>query len=60
MSVKECAHEFVDAENVVEVCRCKDCKYANENKAFGDMYDCRLYRDLRKGTDFCNDGRRKS
>ena len=58
MSVEECAIGFKDTEKYVEVVRCKDCAYANENKAF-DMYDCRLYRDLRKGTDFCNDGKRK-
>lgn len=60
MSVEECAHEFVDTENYTEVVRCKDCTYANEDKELCDMYNCRLYRDMRKGADYCNYGKRKA
>ena len=45
--------------DVAEVCRCKDCKYSREDKELCDMYGCTLYRDMRKGGDFCNYGERK-
>lgn len=59
MSVEECAHGFKDAENYIEVCRCKDCVYASEDKELVDMYGCKLYRDIRKGSDYCNYGKRR-
>ena len=60
MSVKECANGkgFVDSENYVEVCRCKDCAYAGKDIMHDDMYGCSFYRDMRKGNDFCNYGKR--
>ncbi len=56
MSVMECANTFVDAENVVEVVRCKNCAHASKDREYGDMIGCKLYRDLRKGDDYCNYG----
>ena len=50
--------EHLVANNVVEVCRCKDCKYSGKDPLV-DMYGCTLYRDMRKGDDFCNYGERK-
>lgn len=46
--------------DVAEVVRCKNCRYAREDKALCDMYGCTLYRDMRKGEDFCNHGERKA
>lgn len=59
MSVNECANTFVDAENVVEVVRCKDCVYASRFSVIEDLHECRFYRDVRKATDYCNYGKRK-
>jgi hypothetical protein len=52
---------FKNAADVVEVCRCKDCDFAKENGTTEDFnyYDCALYRDMRKGSDFCNYGKRR-
>ena len=47
----------ISAADVVEVCRCKDCSFANE--LGDDLYECRFYRDMRKGSDFCNYGKRR-
>jgi hypothetical protein len=43
----------------IEVCRCKDCAYAKVDIEGTDLYECRFYRDMRKGSDFCNYGERK-
>lgn len=59
MSIEECATGFKDAENYVEVCRCKDCAYAKVDIEGADLYECRFYRDMRKGSDFCNYGKRR-
>ena len=45
--------------DVVEVVRCKDCKYARGNLVSIGICDCLMYRDIRKGDDFCNYGERK-
>ena len=62
MSVEECANGdgFEDAENYVAVVRCKDCTYAGKDIMTDDMYGCCFYRDMRKGSDFCNYGKRDS
>lgn len=44
--------------DVVEVCRCRDCAYAGKDIMNDDMYGCTFYRDMRKGSDFCNYGKR--
>lgn len=49
----------ISAADVVEVCRCEDCAYAGKDILNDDMYGCTLYRDIRKGSDFCNYGTRK-
>ena len=59
MTVEECANTFVDRENVVEVCRCKDCEFSRKNLETLDLFSCNIYRDIRKGSDFCNYGKRK-
>ena len=51
--------EHLIANDVVKVCRCKDCVYANEDNEGTDLYECRFYRDMRKGSDFCNYGKRR-
>lgn len=59
---EETAESFLNKipdADVVEVCRCKDCEYANENRECGNMIGCTLHRDLRKENDFCNYGTRK-
>lgn len=50
----------IPAADVVEVCRCEDCAFAKENATTEDFnyYDCALYRDMRKGSDFCDYGKR--
>lgn len=58
MSVEECANGFKDADNVVEVVRCRECAYAGKDIMNDDMYGCSFYRDMRKGSDFCNYGTR--
>ena len=60
MSVEECLNGFKDSENVVEVVRCKDCEYAGKVLTLDNIYGCCFYRDLRKGDDFCNYGKRKA
>ncbi len=52
--------DAIPTADVVEVVRCKDCKYSREDKELCDMYGCTLYRDMRKGSDFCNYGERKA
>lgn len=42
-----------------EICRCENCAYAKVDIEGTDLYDCRFYRDMRKGSDFCNYGKRK-
>jgi hypothetical protein len=59
MSVEECANGFKNAEDYVKVVRCKDCKYARGNLVSIGIVDCLMYRDIRKGDDFCNYGERK-
>ena len=56
MSVKECATGFKDSEEYVKVVRCKECKYARGNLIALGMVNCLMYRDMRKGEDFCNYG----
>ena len=46
--------EHLIANDVVQVVRCNNCKYSREEDS--DMYGCTLYRDMRKGDDFCNYG----
>lgn len=46
--------------DVVEVVRCKDCKYSREDKELCDIYGCTLFRDMRGGLDFCNYGEQKT
>ena len=58
MSVKECANTFVDHENVVEVVRCKDCRYGYKLCEAG-FVDCAFYREMHKENDFCNYGKRR-
>ena len=56
MSVEECSKTFLDREEYVKVVRCKDCKYARGNLIAIGMVNCLMYRDMRKGEDFCNYG----
>lgn len=49
--------EHLIANDVVQVVRCKNCKYSREEDC--DMYGCTMFRDMRKGDDFCNYGERK-
>jgi hypothetical protein len=51
--------EHLIENNVVAVVRCKDCKYSREDEE-STYYGCTLYRDMRKGSDFCNYGERKT
>ena len=57
--MKECANELREREEYVKVVRCKDCKYARGNLVSIGICDCLMYRDMRKGDDFCNYGERK-
>jgi hypothetical protein len=50
--------DAIPTADVVEVCRCKDCAYAGKDIMHDDMYGCSFYRDMRKGDDFCNYGKR--
>lgn len=51
--------EEAPTADVAEVIRCKDCKYARGNLVSIGICDCLIYRDIRKGDDFCNYGERK-
>jgi hypothetical protein len=53
---ENCEH-FKTAED--EVVRCKDCKYARGNLVPIGIIDCLMYRDMRKGEDFCNYGEKR-
>jgi predicted Zn-ribbon and HTH transcriptional regulator len=47
------------ANDVVEVCRCKDCVYSREDAEIADLYGCSLSRNMQKPNDYCSYGRRK-
>ena len=47
---------LVDFMDGVEIVRCKECKYARGNLIAIGMVNCLMYRDVRKGEDFCNYG----
>lgn len=49
---------FQPCEDYTKVVRCENCKYSREDKE-STYYGCTLYRDMRKGSDFCNYGERK-
>lgn len=52
----------VSSDNLVEVVRCKDCKYATYDKSI-DRYDCRNWGsdgdEYTEADDFCSYGERK-
>ena len=58
MTVNECSHKFVNKADVVEVVRCKDCKYWG-GVTFG--YICRRFsgttlRNETRESDYCSYG----
>ena len=62
LKIDELEKRFIsgrELKDFVEVVRCKNCVYANENKELCGMYECRLYRDMRKDCDYCNYGKRR-
>ena len=52
--------EYLASDDVVEVVRCKDCKYSVSVPKWYDFeLGCSLYREYIKETDFCSKGERK-
>lgn len=57
--VKKAIAQTPTEEDAVCVVRCKDCAYSREDAEIVDLYHCSLSRQMHKGSDYCNYGRRK-
>jgi hypothetical protein len=58
ITCKDCVFSKPNAV-YVEVVMCKDCEFARKDPEAPDLYGCTMYRDMRKGNDYCNYGARK-